>query len=176
MVYHFQCELSDIDRQVYQTLDFRIAQHPSETLTYLFSRVLAYALSYQENLAFAQQGLHDPDAPALQAVGAHGAIELWIEIGNPSVRKLHKAGKIAEKVLIFTYKNPEILIQEIQSNTVHRHNELVIYSFDPDFLQKLEGDIQKKNRWNILYQQGQLDIDTGFHQYSTQVKKFGPQN
>lgn len=173
MVYHFQCELSDIDRQVYQTLDFRTAQHPSETLTYLLTRVLAYALSYQDNLAFAPQGLHDPEAPALQAIGSYGAVELWIEVGNPSARKLHKAGKIAQKVLIFTYKNPEILMQEIQANDVHRQKDLVIISFDPAFLQKLEDDVQKKNRWNILYQQGQLDIDTGLQQISTQVKRYG---
>lgn len=159
---------------MYQTLDFRTAQHPSETLTYLLTRVLAYALSYQDNLVFAPQGLHDPEAPALQAIGVYGAIELWIEVGNPSARKLHKAGKIAEKVLIFTYKNPEILIQEIQTHSVHRQKDLVIFSFDPAFLQKLEGDVQKKNCWNILYQQGQLDIDTGIHQFSTLVKRFGP--
>ena len=53
MLYRFLIELSDIDRSVYKSLDFRVAQHPSEIAPYLLSRVLAYALSYQEGLEFA---------------------------------------------------------------------------------------------------------------------------
>jgi uncharacterized protein YaeQ len=106
MLYRFQIELSDIDRGVYESLDFRVAQHPSETYPYMLSRVLAYCLTYQEGLEFTPGGLADPEAPALRKLGHHNSIDLWIEIGNPSARKLHKASKAAKEVSVFTYKTP----------------------------------------------------------------------
>ena len=37
-VYHFQIELSDVDRGVYEALDLRVARHPSESTPYLLTR------------------------------------------------------------------------------------------------------------------------------------------
>ncbi len=161
MLYHFKIELSDIDRGIYQSLDFRIAQHPSETAAYLLCRVLAYALSYQKGLEFSPAGLGDPDGPALQAIGSHSTYDLWIEIGNPAARKLHKASKAARQVQVYTYKNPTLLVAEINAEKVHRADDIQIFAIDPKFLQKLEDQLQKNNRWSIVFQQGTLDIDTG---------------
>ena len=44
-VYHFQIELSDVDRDVYESLDLRVARHPSESTPYLLTRVIAARLS-----------------------------------------------------------------------------------------------------------------------------------
>lgn len=169
MLYRFHLELSDVDRGVYETLDFRVAQHPSETAPYLLSRVLAYALAYQEGLQFSGAGLGDPDAPALRAMGANGTTELWIEIGNPAAKKLHRASKAARRVLVFTYKNPEVLLSEIREENVHRAAELGLYAFDPAFLRELEGRLEKQNQWTVLHQGGQLDLTAGGQSLSSQV-------
>lgn len=171
MLYHFQLELSDIDRGIYESLDFRIAQHPSETALYLLSRTLAFALSYQEGLEFTSGGLNDPEAPALRALGIHGAINSWIEIGNPSARKLHKASKVAKQVIVYTYKNPEHLTQDIKANDVHRGDEIQIYAFDSKFLEILESHLEKNNRWTILLQQGHLNVGTNGISIATNVRR-----
>ena len=171
MLYRFNIELSDVDRNVYETLDFRIQQHPSEISTYLLTRVLAYALSYQSNLEFSASGLSDPDTPALQSKGDHGSIDLWIEIGNPSAKKLHKAGKTAKQVVVYTYKSAEVLIADINNNDVHRASDIQIYSFDVKFLSNLEKLLQKNNRWSIVLQEAQLDVTIGEQTISTEVKK-----
>lgn len=176
MLYRFNLELSDVDRGVYQSLDFRVAQHPSETAPYLLTRILAYALSYQEGLEFSPEGLHDPDVPALKALGANGNVDLWIEIGNPSAKKMHKAGKSSKQVVIYTYKSPEVLMIDIQKNPdIHRASDLQIYAFDSKFLATLEKRLEKNNNWSVLQQNGQLDISTGkepgLEPISTQVKK-----
>ena len=172
MLYRFQLELSDIDRGVYESLDFRISQHPSETAPYLLSRTLAYALSYREGIEFTAGRLSDPEGPALRALGVHGEIELWIEIGNPSARKLHKASKVARQVVVYTYKSAELLLAEIAGSAVHRAQEIEIYAFDSAFLQSLEAQLEKSNRWSVLQQQGQCDIDTGKQALSTEVRRF----
>lgn len=169
MLYRFQIELSDIDRGVYETLDFRVAQHPSETAPYLLSRTLAYVLSFQPNLEFTPGGLSDTEAPALRALGAQGMIDLWIEIGNPSTRKLHKAGKAAREVVVFTYKNADVLIEQIRASNVHRANEIKIYAFAAKFLRELESRLTKNNRWSVLHQQGLLNIDITDHTVSGEI-------
>src|SRR5215469_6822502 len=63
-VYNFEIDLSDVDRNVYIPLSFRVARHPSETEEYLITRVLAYCLEYTEGIAFSA-GLAEPDVPAL---------------------------------------------------------------------------------------------------------------
>ncbi len=172
MLFRFQIELSDVDRGIYESLDFRVSQHPSETAPYLLSRVLAYALAYRPELEFSPSGLSDPDAPALKALGKNGAVELWIEIGNPSAKKLHKAMKSSKRVVVYTYKSAQVLIDDINNNDVHRASEIEIHAFDSDFLQSLEVRLQKNNRWSILQQQGRLDIDAGGENISSDVKGF----
>jgi uncharacterized protein YaeQ len=170
MLYNFELDFSDIDRGIYEKLNFRIAQHPSETGPYLLSRALAYALSYQEGLEFSPAGLGDPETPALWAKNAMGSIELWIEIGNPSAKKLHKASKIAKRVVVYTYKSPEVLFKEIQEYKVHRSNDIEIFSFPSAILQLIEKQLQKNNRWSILHQQGQLDIKTDLELFNFEIK------
>ncbi len=172
MLYHFEFDFSDIDRGVYEKLDFRLVQHQSETGPYLLSRALAFALSYEEGLEFSPMGLSDPDAPALLSKDAMGSTDLWIEIGNPSAKRLHKASKVAKRVVIYTYKSPEVLVKDIIDNKVHRAENLQIFAFDPKALQVLEKQLQKNNRWSVLHQQGQIDINTGTLDHTIFVKEF----
>lgn len=161
MLYQFHLALSDLDRGVYEDLSFRTALHPSENAAYLLSRALAYALSFEPNLQFSSGGLADPDAPALQAPGAHGSIDLWIDIGNPSARRLHKASKAADRVQVYTYKNPLALVEQIRAGDVHEFEKIQIYSFRSDFIADMEGVLEKNNRWSVLRQDARLDIDAG---------------
>lgn len=171
MLYHFEVALSDVDRGIYQTLDFRLSQHPSENALYLLTRALAYPLSYQENLEFSPGGLADPDSPALLAKSAMGTLELCIEIGNPSAKRLHKASKAANQVVVYTYKNPDLIVKEVARETVHRAEQIQIFAFEQKFLESLEPHLKKNNRWSLLHQEGHLDLDTGGETFSTDVRK-----
>src|SRR5215472_10630289 len=55
-MYRFRVTLSDVDRAVYENLDFRVARHPSESGRYLVTRTLAYCLSFEEGIAFSKGG------------------------------------------------------------------------------------------------------------------------
>lgn len=171
MLYRFTIELSDVDRNIYQTLEFRVAQHPSEIPIYLLTKVLAYVLSFEEGLEFSGSGLSDPDAPALKLTSPTGANLLWIEIGNPSAKKLHKANKNARKVVVYTYKSAEVLMEDIRTNDVYKAEEIEIFSIDSKFLAALEKQLDKNNRWSILHQQGNIDINTGKESFLTEVNK-----
>lgn len=160
-LYRFQIELADIQRSVYETLDLRVAQHPSETLPYLLTRVLAFALNTTEGLAFSPGGLSDPDAAALSAPDAFGGYQLWIEIGNPSARKLHKASKAAREVKVYTYKNPEPLLREIRDEKVHRADELKVLSISNAFLSEVSSWLERDNRWSLINDDGLITVHAG---------------
>ena len=160
-LYRFQLEVSDITRSLYETLDFRVAQHPSESMPYLLTRILAYVLNYQEDLTFAPTGLHDPDAAAINVPEANGGFKMLIEIGSPSARKLHKATKAAKEVKIYTYKNPLTLIEEIKTEKVHRATEIELYTLSMPFLSEIEPILKRDNRWGVLINDGTITIQAG---------------
>jgi len=157
-IFKFKIELSDIDRGIYQNLDFRLAMHPSETPTYMLCRVLAYALNFQEGLDFSPQGLSDPDVPALIGASMQGQIHLWIEIGSPSAKKLHKASKAAKLVKVYTYKDPKALAKELLSQAVYRLDEIEIYYIHPRQLETLESVLARDNRWSLVVMDGTVTV------------------
>ncbi|MEK7355635.1 MAG: YaeQ family protein, partial [Bdellovibrionota bacterium] len=119
-LYRFCLDVSDIDRDFYESLDLRVAMHPSEIPHYLLTRILAFALNSKRGLEFSPGGLSDTDAPCIRCLSDNGTLDGWIEVGNPSARKLHKAAKAARDVKVYTYKDPKSLLEEIAAEKVHR--------------------------------------------------------
>jgi uncharacterized protein YaeQ len=173
-LHRFQIELSDIDRAIYKPFDFRMARHPSESAQYLLTRLFAYLLNDREYLEFSPGGLSDPEAPALSATTPHGEILVWIEIGNPSARKLHKAAKAARQVLVYTYKDVGPLLEEIRSNKVHKAEAIGIYSLEPGFLDGLSPRLERTNKWGVVHQEGSLTVSVGEWSASTELVKHTP--
>lgn len=169
-LHRFQIELSDIDRGIYKAFDLRLAKHPSESAPYLLTRLIAYVLNDREFLEFSPGGLSDPDAPCIHATTPHGEIVLWIEIGNPSARKLHKASKAARQVRVYTYKDPAVLLNEIRGNKVHRAETIEVFSLDAKFLEGLAPALERTNKWGVMHQDGTLTITIGDVSASTELR------
>lgn len=170
-LYRFQINLSDVDRNCYEQLDFRLMQHPSETPTFLLTRMLAYALNFQEGLAFSAEGLCNPDDPCLAKPDPKGGLALWIEVGNPSARRLHKAAKAASKVKVYTYKNPQPLLEEIAKEKVYNSDRIELFAIDPDFLARLEERLQRDNSWDVIHNEGSLTVNAGEISESTELRR-----
>src|SRR3954468_20360569 len=102
-VRRFEIALSDTDRGVYETLDWRVAQHPSESERYLVARVLARALEHAEGLEFSKGGVSDDTEPALVQRDLRGDLRAWIEIGSPTPERLHKATKACARVAVYAW-------------------------------------------------------------------------
>jgi uncharacterized protein YaeQ len=171
-LYRFRVDLSDVDRGVYDHLDFRTARHPSEVLEYLLTRALAYSLNSAEGLAFSSQGLGDSDAPTLSILDpGSGQTSLWIEIGNPSPKRLHKASKAAQLVKVYTYKDPQLIVKECAGQNVHKADQIEIYGIDPVFLTSLAEDLQRDIKWSLLRHDGAITVTSGERSASTELKQ-----
>ncbi len=168
-LYRFKLSVSDVDRGFYEDLDFRVAMHPSETAAYLLSRVLAYALNYESGLEFTV-GLCDSDEPALKLQGPNG-VALWMDIGNPSVRRLHKAAKASERVRVYTYKNPENLKHDAQGSYIHRADQIEIFAIDESFLGALTDQLRRDNSWTLMHNDGELVVTVGEEVLMTTLTK-----
>src|SRR5436190_23876663 len=126
----FEIALADSDRGVYDDLELRVAQHPSESERYLVARVIARALEHAEGLEFAKGGVSNDDEPALIQRDLRGDLVAWIEIGSPSADRLHRATKAAPRVAVYTWKDAERLVAAIAERKVHRAEDLELYALD----------------------------------------------
>jgi uncharacterized protein YaeQ len=168
-VYHLKIDLSDVDRNVYQQLDLRIARHPSETMRYLLARTIAYALLHDEGIAFSKGGLSDPDEPALSIRDLQGNLRTWIEIGTPSAERLHKASKASPRVAVFTYANPELLRKEARTKKIHRADAIEVYVLEPAFLDALDAVTDRNSSWTLVHTEGTLYVTAGAADLSSPV-------
>jgi uncharacterized protein YaeQ len=164
-LYRFRLSVSDLDRGFYEDLDFRVAQHPSESEPYLLTRIIAYALNFEDGLEF-MPGLCTADDPALRLAGENGGIALWIDIGNPSPRRMHKASKASARLRIYTYKDPEPMLREARGEKIHRAEEIEVFSLDERFLKSAAGRLEKDNRWSLMHQEGELTLTMGEEAFS----------
>ena len=101
-IYKTDLHVADTDRHYYGSHALTIARHPSETDERMMVRLLAYALHAQEGLAFTK-GLSDTDEPDLWLKDLTGAIDLWVEVGQPDERRILKACGRAAQVVVYCY-------------------------------------------------------------------------
>src|SRR6185295_6804222 len=115
--------------------------HPSETMRYLLTRVLAYCLSYEDGIAFSKGGLSSTDEPPIAVRDPTGIFLAWIDVGVPSAERLHKATKAARKVSVFTHAELAQLRREAATKPIHKVESVEIWRIAPPFLDALEEKI-----------------------------------
>ena len=159
-IYTFSIDLADVDRGVYEQLELRVAQQPSETLEYMLARVLAYCLEYTEGIAFSQ-GLAAGNEPAIWVRDLTGRVLAWIDVGMPDAERLHRASKLAERVAVYTHRNPEMLKQQLAGKRIHRGEAIPIYAIDNQLMAALVAATVRRTRIALSVTERQLYIDIG---------------
>src|SRR5579862_4807535 len=89
-------QVADMDRHYYAEHALTIARHPSETDERMMIRCVAFALHASDALEFGR-GLSDAEEPDLLQRDLTGALQLWIEVGQPDERSILKACGRAER-------------------------------------------------------------------------------
>jgi uncharacterized protein YaeQ len=154
----FEIELADVDRGVYDSLALKVAQHPSESLPYLVTRVVAYALEHTEGLAFTT-GLSTADEPALWVRDLTDRLVAWIDIGTPTAARLHKASKAADRVAVYCHKAPEPWLRQLAGEKVHGTEHIALYSLDPRLVDAIGATIERRNRWQLTRTEGTVFLE-----------------
>jgi uncharacterized protein YaeQ len=148
-IYQFDIDLADADRGVYETLNLRVARHPSESEDFLWTRVLAYALEYSEGIEFSRGGLSDPDAPAVLVRDLTGTIRKWIEVGTPDAARIHRAAKAAPRVAVYVHKEPGQFLARLEGEKIHQASVVEVWSVDRALLTALSGQLDRRIAFSL---------------------------
>ncbi len=157
-LHRFEIDLTDVDRGVYDALDLRVAQHPSESVPCLLTRVVAWGLHHAEGMV---PSAICEDEPALAVRSPDGRWLEWIEVGQPSAERLHRAAKAAPRVCVYTYRRPEVLVSHLAGERIHRREEIELYAVGPEVLEPLSRTLGRQNRWSMVRQDDVVLVSAG---------------
>ncbi len=160
-IFKASVQVSDMDRNYYATHVLTLARHPSETDERMMARLLAFALHADERLEFGK-GVSDEDEPALWLRDLTGAIQLWIEVGQPDEKRLRKACGRAAQVVVYSYGGPaaEKWRAEIAA-TAARTRNLSIRTIPRDASQAMAKLAQRGMDLSYTVQEGQVWVSAG---------------
>ena len=154
-IFKADLQISDMDRHYYQQHALTIARHPSETDERMMIRVLAFALHASEALTFGK-GLSDTDEPDLWEKDLTGAIDLWIEVGQPDDRAILKACGRAGRVLVYSYSSVSNIWWNQTGSRVERAKNLKVVNIPAEASQALAALAQRTMQLQCTIQDGQV--------------------
>lgn len=154
-IFKAELQISDMDRHYYENHALTIARHPSETDERMMIRVLAFALNASETLAFGK-GLSDTDEPDLWQKDLTGAIELWVEVGQPDDRAILKACGRSGQVLVYSYSSVSNIWWNQTGSRVERAKNLKVVNIPAEASQALAALAQRTMQLQCTIQDGQV--------------------
>ena len=153
-----ELQVSDMDRHYYASHALTLAQHPSETDLRLLVRLLAFALYADERLEFGR-GLSDEDEPTLWRRDYTGAVEQWIELGQPDESRLRRAAGRAREVVAVGYGgNAAASWWSRNASALARISNLSVIEFDADELDAALPLMGRGARLTAMIQDGELQL------------------
>jgi uncharacterized protein YaeQ len=163
----FEVALADSDRSIYEAIELRVAQHPSESVRYLVARVLARVLEHAEGLEFSKGGVSDDEEPALVQRDLRGDLIAWIEVGAPAPDRLHKATKICKRVVVYAWKDPEKQAAAIVEREVFRADTIELFGLDAAVLDAIAATLDRVNKWDLAVTGGAIYLTIGDRLFET---------
>lgn len=160
-IYKFDVDLSDTDRQVYESLSIQAARHPSESEEYLVTRLLAYCLEHADGIAFSPGGLSEPDEPALTIRDLTGRIKSWIEVGNPEASRLHRASKSGARVAVYTHKDVTQFLGRLRGERIHHAEAVELYAIDRQLVDAVAARLERRMTFALSIAERELYLSIG---------------
>jgi uncharacterized protein YaeQ len=159
-IHVFTVRLANADRGVYETLEIRIARHPSETTEFLLTRLLAYCLEFTEGISFSR-GLSEPDEPAIAVRDLTGSLQAWIDVGLPEPERIHRASKAAPRVAIYAHRDTAAWLERIGTERIHRAERVEIYAMDRELLAALAPRLERRMELDLSVSERMLYLSVG---------------
>ena len=154
-IYKAELQIADMDRNYYQEHMLTVARHPSETDERVMIRVLAFAIHASDALTFTK-GMFDTDEPDLWEKDLTGAIQTWIEVGQPDDKRILKACGRSEKVMVYSYSATSSIWFKQLASRVERAKNLSIVNIPAEASAQLEKMAQRSMQLQCTIQDGQI--------------------
>jgi len=157
-IHRVRIQLADIDQNRYETLQGSVARHPSETAERLVARLLAWALSYEPELAFTK-GICAGDEPDLWRTEPDGRVGVWIEVGLPDPERLAKACRHAGQVVLYAYGPSRPTWERMNLEKLRKYPNLSIRAIPQEFLNRLVKGLERSVDWELTLTEGTLYLN-----------------
>ncbi len=168
-IYKVNLSVANLNLHHYQDYRFTLAQHPSETNHRMIIRLAAFALFAHENPEFTQ-GLCVDEEPELWTHNLTREIQHWIELGQPSEKRLRQACSKAEKVTILGYHAVKFKkwIDHLEQKTQNSEKIQILF-FEPTGPIPPQDLVAKTMSLNCTIQEEQLLLSSDQGQMSWEV-------
>jgi uncharacterized protein YaeQ len=164
-LYQITVELSDVDRGVYETLELRVARHPSESAEYMLTRILAYCLEYEPGIAFTE-GVSSGDEPAVVVRDLTGRLTAWIEVGLPTAERLHRGHKLAGRASVYVHRDARQWRAQLDGARIHRAGQVRVVALDPATIEAAAARLERRSALTVSHVDGQIFLTVGEGQWS----------
>jgi len=168
-IYRVTMQLSDVDREVYESLQVTVARHPSETEERLVARLLAYALFYDPELTFTK-GISAGDEPDLWVKGPDDRVLLWVEVGLPEADRIIKASRHVERAVLIACGRALPKWEQQHLPKLEGVPNLSVIRFDQAFINGLSATLDRSINWSVTITDGNLYINVGADTFETVFK------
>ncbi|MBI3231431.1 MAG: YaeQ family protein [Burkholderiales bacterium] len=159
-IYKADLNIADMDRNYYAEHNLTVARHPSETDERLMVRLLAFACHASEYLVFTK-GLSDVDEPDLWAKDLTGALQMWIEVGQPDEKRILKACGRSEQVLVLCYATTSHIWWQQTESKVARAQNLQVWNLPAASSAELTKLAQRNMQLQCTIQDGVIWFSSG---------------
>jgi uncharacterized protein YaeQ len=159
-IFKADIQVADMDRHYYGSHMLTIARHPSETDERMMVRVLAFALHAHEALAFGK-GLSADDEPDLWQKDLTGAIDLWVDVGQPDERRILKACGRAARVVVYSYSGSSGIWWDQMGSRLDRARNLSVMNIPSATSLALAQLAQRSMQLQCTIQDGQIWLTDG---------------
>lgn len=166
-IFKADLQIADMDRGHYGSHALTIARHPSETDERMMVRILAFALHADPALSFGK-GLSTDDEPDLWQKDLTGAIDLWVEVGQPDERRILKACGRAERVTVYSYSSASTIWWNQVAGKLERAKNLEVFNLPAESCQALAGLAKRGMQLQCTIQDGEVWI--GSDEGSVQIQ------
>jgi uncharacterized protein YaeQ len=154
-MYKAALQIADMDRHYYADHSLHVACHPSETLQRMMVRIAVFALNAHASLEFGK-GISDADEPDLWQKDLTGAIEQWIDVGQPDERRILKACGKSSAVMVYLYASTGPLWWKQTQAKISRANNLTVTQIAPESAKALEILCQRTMQLQVTIQEGEI--------------------
>lgn len=156
-IYKFRLSLSDTNRDLYDSDQLTVAQHPSETAARMMARVLAYCIHWQEGLTLTK-GLSTTEEPDLWVKTLDDQITTWIDIGEPSLDRIKKATRLAKQVNVISFNSKSDAWWQQTKNKIHQYDANV-YRLNWEGIEALSNAVQRTMDLSVMISGESLFVD-----------------
>lgn len=172
-IFKVQVNIANIDQNVYEDASLTLALHPSETEERMMMRLVAFIVSFEENLEFSD-GLSNPDQPDIWKKNLMGDVEHWIEIGQPEEKKIKKAFGLSSKVSVFNYNEykSSTWLEKIKGK-LKKNKEIKVYQIEVGDKDSLNQMVKRTMLFNAMIEDGALFLSDEEHRVEIAIKEQG---